>query len=426
MSRFPLIIALLLTVVLAIACSGGSSPVQPNVPDLNAQVGNPENHVAWGVFDVVFDTENGKAEIVWDRHAELHLNVTNAVLPPKCGYCVQVVDSNYNPGSLKFNLQVAFTNPTPITGYDVRAVIANPGGNKYLLNPDGMTTVWGTPMQYKAINVDAERTFGGYESHGRMFEFYFPPSESFQTMTYIVDASWPGYVDEPIVENGYSDPVVNNGYGTTFVRAKIFDHQGDLNAATIMADLVVLGGSPQTIMFDDGAHNDLAAGDGVYGTPPFGTTVPFAVYMVNVYAIDLSGHMGWGQVPVYVQKTMGGPNDDPVINGVTTDRTTANGAKNEKIKITVDAYDPNGDTLGYQFEASNGTFTGQNDNYIFWKPGSSYGPTTIDITVVDDQGGTYRVPQRVGAPIFRTKAICRVARFPASSLRLLSICPKIS
>jgi len=390
MSRYLLVFLLVLGAMIALACARGGAPTQPAVPDLSAQAGNPENHVAWGVFDLVFDLESGTAQIVWNRQAEAHLNVTGAITPPKCETCISVVDFSYNPATLKFYVQMAFVNPTAFTGYDVRGVITNPGGQKFLLNPDGMTSVWGSPMQFRAINVDPERTFGAYEVHGRMFEFYFPPGEKWHALTYIIDASYPGYTDEPLIENGYSDAVVNNGFSTTFLRARIWDHQGDLNPESIIADLMTFGGSPQTKMFDDGQHNDGAPGDWIYGSASFTapTYVSIGVHMVNVMAFDTSGHMGWGQIPVPVQQTTGGPNDDPIIQNITTDRTTANGAQNEKVKITVDAIDPNGDPLGYNFQASSGTFQGQNGNYIFWKPSSSTtGAQTITVTVVDDKGG---------------------------------------
>ncbi len=388
MSRFTLVAILVLGTFAALACSGAVSPTQPDLTGTHLVAGNPDNHVSWGVFDLVLDAGNGTAEIVWKRDAGVHVNVTSSVTPPNCYDCVSVVDASYDHNALKFYVQVAFRNPTPLMGYDVRAVIQNPGGQKFLLNPDGMTTVWGGPMQFRAINVDPERTFGGHEVHGRLFTFYFPPGENFKTITYIIDASYPGHVMEPLIEEGYSDPVANNGFSTTFVRAKVFDHQNDINPATIMADLLPLGGSPQTQLFDDGLHNDGAAGDSVYGSEPFATTVPVGVYMANVYAVDMSGHMGWGQVAVPVRQTTGGPNDDPIITDITTSRTTANGARNETIVITVTAIDPNGDPLGYDFQASSGTFPSQDGNSAIWRPSSKEtGPQLITITVMDDRGG---------------------------------------
>jgi thiol-disulfide isomerase/thioredoxin len=110
--------------------------------------------------------------------------------------------------------------------------------------------------------------------------------------------------------------------------------------------------------------------------------------MINVFAFDLGGHMGWGQVPVFVSDQGIGPNEDPVIDSIVTDRTTANGANNEKVKITVNAHDPDDSNLGYEFQGT-GTFTaGPNDNEVFWKPSStSTGPQLINITVLDTKGG---------------------------------------
>jgi thiol-disulfide isomerase/thioredoxin len=389
MSRLPLLALLLLGTLLALACSGGAD-VTPVTPDVNGQAGNIENHVAWGVFDIALNAEDGSAEIIWNRQAEVHLNVTGAVTPPSCGTCIQIVDSHYDMNALKFYLQVAFVNPTHLTGYDVRAVISSPGGDKILLNSDGVTSVWGAPMPFKAINVDPERTFGAFEAHGRMFEFYFPPGESFATMTYIIDANWPTYVDEPLVEEGYSPPVINNNFTPTYIRAKVFDHQGDLNVQMVMADMMLFGGSPQTMLYDDGMHNDGMAADGVFGSDSFTVpnSVPTSIYMVNVYAFDLAGFMGWGQVPVFVSDQGVGPNEPPEIQSIDTDRTTANGAKNEKVKITVVAFDPDDSNLGYEFEGP-GTFTpGSKDGEVFWKPSStSTGPQNITCIVMDTKGG---------------------------------------
>jgi len=387
MSRFPLFLLIIVGTVFAFGCANGSSdsPVTPGTA-----AGVPENHTAWGVFDVAFDIDNGSASIIWNREVAMHLNVTGAITPPKCYTCVTVADMSYDTFNGIFYLQMAFTNPMPVMGYDVRAVISNPGGQKFLINPDGVTSVWGTPMQFKAINVDPERTFGGYEVHGRLFAFDFPAGENFQTLTYIVDASWPGHVEEPLVEEGFAEPLVNNGFSTTSIRTRVFDHQGDLNPATVMADLMAFGGGPQTILYDDGQHNDLGVGDGVFGSDQFSTTADVATYMINVYAVDTTGHMGWGQVPLsVVEKSGSGENHDPVIDDVVVDRTTANGGQNEKCKITVTAHDEDGGPMGYNFEASSGSFSdGANDYEKFWKPTTSNtGPQQITITVLDDSDG---------------------------------------
>lgn len=385
MSRYVLFNLLALSAIVAFACSSTAPTVPANSINLSSQTAYSSDRVIWGVFDMALDAEAGTAQIRWNREVEAHFNVTAWVQPPNCYDCVKVTDSSYNPATSRFYVQVAFKNPTNKTGYDVRGVISDPGGSKFLVNPDGVTSVWGSPMQFKAINVNPGRAFGPYQVHGRMFEFYFPPGEKFANLKYIIDASLPGNVTEPCVENGYSDPVVNNNFSTTFIRCWVWDHQNDL--ATVVADLMPLGGSPMTPMYDDGLHSDGAAGDKVFGIKDIKTGVPVGIYMINIYPMDSKGNMGWGQVAVTVQKTTGGDNQPPIIQSVTSDRTTANGGANEKIKITVTAVDPNGDPISYQFQGS-GTFSGQTDNFVYWKPSStSTGPQNITCKVLDTKGG---------------------------------------
>ena len=339
---------------------------------------------AWGAFDVALNAEKGTAEIVWNRSAEAHLNVTSKITPPACTDCIKIQSSHYDATTGLFTLQVNFSNPTSFTGYDVRAVISN-RANKFLENSDGMTSVWGSPMQYKAVNTnDPGRVFGPQAQFSRQFIFSLPSGENFATMTYIIDASFPGNVTEPLAENGKADDLVNNDFATSNFTIKVFDHQGDL--ANVVLDLMPLGGSPMTQMYDDGAHGDGAAGDGVYGVTGVKTSAAVGTYMISVYPSDSASHMGWGQIPVNVVKSSGGNNHPPVIKSVTTDRTTACGSAGEKVTITVVAVDPDGDNITYKFTGS-GTFAQIKPGTETWKPGASdKGPQTISIAVQDDKG----------------------------------------
>lgn len=390
MSRFTILATLIIGALLGLACSGGGTPTTPDPSqDLTKlEAGNPENHVVWGAFDLELNLDEGTAEIVNGRNADIHVDLTNFLTAPGCYTCFTVLATFYDQPGQTFWVELALTNPFPITGYDLRLVISNPGGNKFVLNPDGLTTVWGTPMQYKAFNPYGNRAFEGYSSHGQTFAFYLPAPEGFATLSFIIDAAWPVNVEEPLLENGISEPVINNGFSTTNIVTTIIDHQGDLNVQTVMADLQPLGGHPQTTMYDDGAHNDGAPGDGKFGSDIFSTTAAVGVYMMNVYAFDMVGNMGWGQVPVHVLETVIGPNDDPVIQSITSDKTTAKGGGSDNIKITVEASDPDGDPIGYDYSATSGSFSGQNNNFVYWKPSSSKtGKQTITVTVLDDKGG---------------------------------------
>jgi thiol-disulfide isomerase/thioredoxin len=385
MSRYTIFGLLLIASLAAFACSTGSPATAPVVNDFTAQNIKADDHVAWGAFDLAMDTQTGTAQIVWNREAEAHFNITKMMQPPNCSNCIVIASQSYDAASHKFTVQLNFRNPTSGTGYDVRAVLSSTGGDKFLLNADGVTSVWGAPMQYRAVNVDAERTFGPGETHGRVFEFYMPAGENFKTVTYLIDASYPSYVLEPLAEQSKADPVVNNNFSTTFIQCYVWDHQNDLKS--VLVDLMPLGGSPMTTMYDDGQHGDKAAGDKWYGVNNIKTSVPVGMYRISIYPTDNASHMGWGEAVVSVQETTGGDNHDPQITGVTTDRTTANGNANEKVKITVTAADLDGDALSYKFTGS-GTFSGQTGGIVYWKPSSSStGKQTLNVEVDDPKGG---------------------------------------
>ncbi len=369
----------------ALACSGGDSPTVPGTPDLTTQLDSVGNHHVWAVFDLVFDVETETAEIVWKRTAEGHHDVTYLMQPPQCFDCVMVTGSWWFPVKREIHVQLKFKNNTGLTGCDVRGILSDPGGGKFILNPDGVTQVWGPAMQFLAHGEDDTRLFPAYSEHGRLYEFYFPPGEDWKTFSYIVDASFPNHVTEPLVEDGVADDLVNNGYSTADMRCFVWDHQGGIQSVTL--DLLPIGGSPMTVMFDDGQNNDGGSGDGIYGVKNIKTTADLGIYMLNVIAMDSQFNMGMGQIRVNVVESTGGPNDDPIIQSVDADRTTAKGPQ-EKISITVAAVDPNGDPLEYEFQCPSGQFSGQSGGSVIWTPSTSKtGPQLVTITVHDNKGG---------------------------------------
>jgi len=79
------------------------------------------------------------------------------------------------------------------------------------------------------------------------------------------------------------------------------------------------------------------------------------------------------------------PIPNPIIDGFTTDRTTAKAP--EKIFITINAHDPGGNALTYSFQATLGDFSGQTDNTVYWTPPETVtGPQTITAKVDNGTG----------------------------------------
>ncbi|MFH1676199.1 MAG: TlpA disulfide reductase family protein [bacterium] len=389
MTRYAILTVFVFSVLFFLGCSGNNTAITPQNPNLSTQFATQQNHQIWGAFDVAFNPETQNAEIVWRRDLEMHLNVTGFVTPPKCSDCIKITGSLYQPGYATWWVELLFKNPTKKTGYDVRACLTNLG-KKILVNPDGVTQIWGMPMPFKVIGKLDDRTFPPKTTVGQSFKFYFPGDTTWENVSFLIDTSWPSYVDEPLVEEGASEKVLNNGVATTWLSIKIWDHQNDLDPENIIADLGGIGGSPMTPMFDDGQHHDGAAGDGVYGITDVRvkTMYPAGQYMINVFAPDMGQHFGWGQIPLTVEQSTQAM--EPVIDNYEIDHTTAKAP--EKIQITVNAHNPGGGPLTYNFEASSGNFSGQSNNVVYWTPSvSNTGPQTITAQVVNAQGGAASV-----------------------------------
>lgn len=387
MSRYFLICLLLVGTVAALACSSSGPETDPMTPITTGRVAAGDNHQIIGAFEVVFDVGTETAEIVWKRVAEGHHNVTRFMQPPQCFDCVIITDASYQPFKEKWSLEIQFRNPKNLTGYDVRAVLSNPGGNKFLLNSDGITQLYGPAMQFVAIGAPDTRTFPPQSAYKTWFEFYYPDGEKWSSVEYLIDAGFPGHVREPLIENGIADELVNNNYSMADIRCWVWDHQGGIQNVTV--DLLPLGGSPMTMMYDDGQHCDGGPGDHIYGAVGVKTGADLGWYMLNVIAFDAQQNMGMGQIPIHVVDSLVGENKDPIIQGVDVDRTTAKGP-GEKINITVNAIDPDGSTddLQFDFQCGSGMFSGQDGGSITWTPSASKtGPQLITVHVYDPKGG---------------------------------------
>ncbi|MCK4444576.1 MAG: VCBS repeat-containing protein, partial [Thermoplasmata archaeon] len=114
-----------------------------------------------------------------------------------------------------------------------------------------------------------------------------------------------------------------------------------------------------------------------------------------------------GRVLMYKGLT---PNNPPQITSVSADPLEPE--TGEETTVTVQATDPDDDTLQYDFsvEAGNGTIVSETDNIAVWRASDEAGNYTINITVSDGEGGyDYRdfqmtvvesAPSEDGAPFF--------------------------
>ncbi len=195
MNRLAALTAVLITVLLALGCSGtGVSPLTPDPEINNAQVTQSQTQM-WGYYTVYMDIEAQTVEAVANRNVQHTLNINTFLNsnPMTLGFLFNNVD---NQGTyLDVNIDVSIMHPLPgkpqFNGYDVRGTLISNGSatmayngdlvyptlnvDQYLLNADGYTRwhnkpefivpgVGGyTPGLYSAGTVDGTATLNPYK-----------------------------------------------------------------------------------------------------------------------------------------------------------------------------------------------------------------------------------------------------------------------
>jgi len=190
-------------------------PQSGKAPDMAAQSGSESGrHQCWGEYLItmrdIYDAEGNLKDVDIDvqpmRSAEVHANVTNFVQPPNCGGagCVKVLSSSVIPGDpySQITAGITLTNPTNLTGRDVRGIIYPSSAEVRLetlggeVMHSGLTTLYnlGTPEvanPYMAFNFEEMyRPFGPQATHGTSYVFLKLNSYKLFQMVYKIDASF--------------------------------------------------------------------------------------------------------------------------------------------------------------------------------------------------------------------------------------------
>jgi hypothetical protein len=378
----------LLTVFVAISilfgCSSADSPMVPAGPDAGVERTSDNSRRILYTFRVAFNPEDASVVVVPTRNADFHANVTDYVLPPSCMDCVAIVGSNYKPAFEQWDLNVQLKNPTLITGYDVRGLVYNLG-DKYILNSDGyMKNYLSQDISYKSFaKTIGQRAFAEYAVHQETYLFHFPAGSNWNTVDFIVDASWPGNAKEPFIENVIFPAVLESGSDVATINVLGYDHQGD--SFTLTADFTSIGGTV-TQLYDDGAHSDGPSGDGIFGATGIMATVGAGDYVIGLQAVDTSMKYAYNSFHVTVTEAANIP---PVIDEITMSRTTCQkGSTTEKITLQCFANDDNiGDVLEYHWTAAFGILENEYGATTVWQPPNAIGNYYVNCEVSDGNGG---------------------------------------
>ncbi len=250
LTKTYLTIILLIGLSLAISscASNVSAPVVPDAVEANTSTAAPEGHVLMGAFTFALDPASGEVEVLRNRAAEAHYNVTDYVLPPNCPDCIGVHFQGIQPGGDIHMFQVNLRNPTSLTVYDVRGIILwDDGDNRSLTNgeaftkifDDGGTTTMNPFITFRDI-VDPTNAFGPGAIISKTFFINFPKPHNY-VLNFIVEGSWPGNSKDPwtISSEDVSNSLDESGNISALISCRVSDHQDDVDSVTV--DLTPLG-----------------------------------------------------------------------------------------------------------------------------------------------------------------------------------------
>jgi hypothetical protein len=128
-----IIVALLVTVIVAMGCSGGkSNPATPSANDLTVNaVTNPEQTHLWGYYDVYIDIPTQTVTAVPNRGAMFAANVVQFVNSPVSNLSFLINGTPVGTGYVDVDINVSIKHPfaglTIYNGYDVRGIFIGNG-----------------------------------------------------------------------------------------------------------------------------------------------------------------------------------------------------------------------------------------------------------------------------------------------------------
>ena len=219
----------------AFGCSDRSSdPVIPQNEDAEvliaqAMQNSSDGRVALGVYHVTMNRVTESVELTPNRDSQVHCDISEFMQK-----YMQITWEMYlhDQALWVFNLEI--TNPTPLTGYDLRVVfIPNPYSGDYIGNADDYTHRWNC-MSEEWVNGfksyckdDPDRAFLPGHSDTQQFWIYenTPPGQVLE-FDLVVEVSYPDQCEEPYEISGQYTTSPITHYYPAIVFVNIYQHQG--------------------------------------------------------------------------------------------------------------------------------------------------------------------------------------------------------
>ncbi len=180
------------------------SPAPSDDSDIPAPMKETEsNRSLWGIWNISFDPASLEVVIEPIRNPQVHFDVTNLLLPPACDNCIEIKVNSFDPVEHILDVDVTLRNPTQLTGYDIRGILYTNDAGHELTNPDAWTELWDIPggldrnpfMAY--AKTVGQHAFAPGAEHTENYIIQFPSPPQWLSITFAIDASWPGNCKEP-------------------------------------------------------------------------------------------------------------------------------------------------------------------------------------------------------------------------------------
>lgn len=280
------LIPVVITLLLIIACSGGSAPVtQPDLtPDINFREATGYSRTVFGMWTIDVSADHSEVEVLPVRNVEGHFNIRTFLEDGPCTDCLTVTGITPE-GNGVLDIDVQIRHPFPgldqFTGFDVRGTVMFSSTSEFpssglnwsnmdkggggLLNPDGWTTLF-NPLDF----TEAAKIFN-YQQGKIATELFYPvrlnpfkafyidpnrrPFLSTDVITetyrlklpaigvrfgYVVDASWEKPTPSPPVNIPEDFPITANSIEayriTATVGEGLDEHGGEANCAIDIYD----------------------------------------------------------------------------------------------------------------------------------------------------------------------------------------------
>lgn len=222
-----------------IAACSSNTPINLNDSTPDATFSSGDTAIA-GSGQILLDP-SGTAQIIPDRNAEWHYEVTSLLASGCPGGCFTFTILDIS-GEV-WTIELSIENPTAIQVHDVRILYTNTYG-KTILNQDGYIDMFG--YQFCPFTAFAKE----YPNHAfpvgpgvtdtEILELGWPLGAS-PSVYYIIEVSLGGNCDEPwMIEGSISNDIPSEG-GSAIVSASVYDWQDDANHC--WCDWSILGGS---------------------------------------------------------------------------------------------------------------------------------------------------------------------------------------